>query len=45
MAGFEVSTEGYVGPDQPIPGLDFLRGRPGRIRGNVDVIYAELNRR
>ena len=31
--------------DQPIPGLDFVWGGRGRIRGNVDVIYEELNRR
>jgi glyoxylase-like metal-dependent hydrolase (beta-lactamase superfamily II) len=36
---------GYVGPDQPIPALDFLWGGRGRIRGNVDVIYAELDGR
>jgi hypothetical protein len=35
----------YVGPDQPIPALDFLWGGRGRIRGNVDVIYAELDGR
>jgi hypothetical protein len=31
---------GYVG-DQRLPGLEFLG--PGRIAGNVDVIYAELD--
>lgn len=34
----------YVG-DQPMPGLEFLGPGRARIRGNVDVIYAELNKR